>query len=93
MKKTFPESWITNGLAGEDWFAWYTKRFQNLSQRRPEATSLSRATSFNKKNVKDFFENSEVVLERHHFGPNYIYNADETGCFTVKKVGHTVTLK
>ena len=88
-KKTFPDSWTTHGLAGEDWFTGYMKRFPNLSLRRPEATSLSRATSFNKKNVKEFYDNLEQVMEKNHFSPNDIYNADETGCSTVQKVGNT----
>ena len=86
-EKTFLESWTTNDLAGEDWFAGYTKHIPNHSPRRPEATSLSRATSFNKKNVKGFFENLEMLLDRHQFGPNDVYN--ETGCSTVQKVGNT----
>ncbi|XP_041349184.1 uncharacterized protein LOC121368514 [Gigantopelta aegis] len=88
-KKIIREAWTKNSLAGEDWFTEYMKHFPNLSLRHPEATSLSRATSFNKKNVKDCFDNLQIVLERHHFGPNDIYNSDETGCITVQKVGNT----
>ena len=87
--KEFPESWSTSGYAGEDWFSGYMNRFPNLSLRRPEATSLSRSTSFNKKNVNEFFDNLEGLLEKHKFGPNDIYNSDETGCSTVQKVGNT----
>lgn len=87
--KTFPPSWAKNNCAGEDWFSGYMKRFPNLSLRRPEATSLSRATSFNRKNVKDFFDHLEKLLEKYHFGPNDIYNSDETGCTTVQSVGNT----
>ena len=28
-------------------------------------------------------------MEKNHFSPNDIYNADETGCTTVQKVGNT----
>ena len=88
-QKTFPDSWTTHGLAGEDWFTRYMKRFPNISLRCPRATSLSRATSFNKKNVKEFYDNLEQVMEKNHFSPNDIYNADETGCTTGQKVGNT----
>jgi len=88
-KKNFPESWSTNGLAGEDWFSGYMTRFPNLALRRPEATSLSRATSFNKTNVKNFFDNLETVLQKYKFSPNDIYNTDETGCTTVQIVRNT----
>ena len=79
----------TNGFAGEDWFAGYMKHYPNLSLRRPEATSLSRATSFNQKNVKEFYDNLEQVMENNKFAPHDIYNADEKGCTTVQKVGNT----
>ena len=36
-QKTFPDSWTTHGLAGEDWFTGYMKCFPNLSLCRPEA--------------------------------------------------------
>ena len=78
----------TNGFA-EDWFAGYMKHYPNLSLRRPEATSLSRATSFNQKNVKEFYDNLEQVMEKNKFAPHDIYNADEKGCTTVQKVGNT----
>ena len=61
------------------------KRHQRLAKRRPEATSLSRSTSFNKNNVAEFFKNLQEVLERYHFRPNDVYNVDETGVTTVQK--------
>ena len=88
-QKSFPSSWTTNGFAGEDWFAGYMKRYPNLSLRRPDATSLSRATSFTQKNVKEFYVNLEQVMEKNKFAPHDIYNADEKGCTTVHKLGNT----
>ncbi|XP_065323820.1 uncharacterized protein LOC135930944 [Gordionus sp. m RMFG-2023] len=40
--KSFPESWTTNGMAGENWFMGFRKRHSQLSIRTPEATSLAR---------------------------------------------------
>ena len=62
--KEYPDSWKVNQYAGEDWFASFMKRCPELSLRRPEATSLSRATSFNKTNVDTFFSNLRVVLTK-----------------------------
>ena len=52
-------------------------RFKDLSLCRPEATSSSCATSFNKTNVAKFFKNLEEILRKYNFNPNDIYNADE----------------
>ena len=64
-------------------------RFKEFSLCRPEATSLSRATSFNKTNVAELFKNLEEILRKYNFNLNDIYNADETGCCTVQKMGNT----
>ncbi|XP_053947962.1 uncharacterized protein LOC128856673 [Anastrepha ludens] len=49
--KTMPESWKTKLMAGEDWLGNFLKRHPSLSIRSPQATSLSRDTSFNQKTV------------------------------------------
>jgi hypothetical protein len=58
-----PLSWSVKKEAGRDWLSGFMRRRQDLSIRKPQATSLSRATSFNKHYVDSFFDNVEVELQ------------------------------
>ncbi|KAJ0171514.1 hypothetical protein K1T71_013064 [Dendrolimus kikuchii] len=91
--KHIPNNWSRNNAAGKDWFRGFLLRNPEISLRTPEATSLSRATSFNKKNVGDFFENLKLVRERYKFEPQNIYNCDETGCTTVQNCPKVLACK
>lgn len=93
IEKKIPDNWTKKKLASKDWIRGFFKRQPQLSIRTPEATSLSRATSFNKKNVGDFFENLKTVYERHRFGPESIYNIDETGLSTVQRTQKVIALR
>ncbi|KAI4463946.1 synaptotagmin [Holotrichia oblita] len=77
-KKKRPEKWDENSIAGEEWMRFFMQRHsKSLSIRKPEATSLSRCTSFNKTNINCFFNNLEDVHRR--FGPippERIWNTD-----------------
>lgn len=47
-------------LAGIDWFYNFIRRNPSILVRKPEATSMSRITAFNKSEVSLFFENLET---------------------------------
>lgn len=83
--KVCPSSWLTNKCAGKDWLSSFVKRKQHLALRSPEATSFGRATAFNRPNVSEFFKNLREVRTRYNFGPESIYNVDETELTTVQK--------
>lgn len=72
-------------MAGEELFRSFMSRNPSLSVRAVQAASLSRATSFNKTNVEAFYDNLQIVLDRHAYEPLDIYNVDETGVTTIQK--------
>jgi transposase len=81
----FPSTWSNKLEAGEDWLSGFISRNPGLSIRTPEATSLARATSFNRTTVNAFFDKLSLVIDRHSFQASDIYNLDETGITTVQK--------
>ena len=79
-----PQNWMRNKKAGYDWYLNFKTRHK-LSVRTPEATSMARATAFNKHTVGEFFANLKKAYDKYEFCPHRIYNMDETGCTTVQK--------
>ena len=49
------------------------ERHNNISIRKPEATSPFRATNFNKKIFHDFFDNLHKCLTKYTFKPESTY--------------------
>ncbi|XP_077529007.1 uncharacterized protein LOC144141305 [Haemaphysalis longicornis] len=82
LNRKCPASWEQNKVAGRDWFMGFMDRHPELSLRSPEATSLGRATSFNKNNVDAFLSNLKSVYDRYKLTPDRISNCDETGFTT-----------
>ncbi|CAM4572986.1 unnamed protein product [Leuciscus chuanchicus] len=80
-------------MAGKDWLTSFLRRTTSLSIRCPQATSIQRATSFNKSNVNSFFQNVQKVLDRHKFKAKDIWNMDETGITTVQVPGRVIAAK
>ena len=58
-EKVYPSSWRESRLAGENWLGGVLKRHPHLSTTTLEATSVARATTFNRENVDNFFKKSQ----------------------------------
>lgn len=82
--KIYPKEWDKEQTAGEGWLRCFRQRHgHEIALRKPEATSIARATSFTKENVDKFFAVYKEVLGRHNFSPSKIFNVDETRISTV----------
>ena len=76
-----------NKLA-EDWTAAFMKRHPRLSIRKPEGTSIFRASGFNKEKVQRFYDVLEGVIFKDgvQIVPDgNIYNVDESGYTVCRK--------
>lgn len=86
-----PKEWHVERQAKDGWRRGFMERHPALSLRKPESTSLSRSTAFNKFKVDQFFSNLQKVFERFKFPPERIFNLDETGVTTVMKTVKVVS--
>lgn len=75
--------WERLKMAGPEWSLGFRKR-NNLSIRKPQATSIARATAFNRYNVTTFYSKLEGLYQRlNPLSPSRIFCIDETGVTTV----------
>jgi hypothetical protein len=81
---TIPAGWCDEQHASSDWLSSLLKRKNKLSIRTPQATSLGRATSFNKHNVETFFANLVKLYDKYNFQCQDIYKVDETAVTNAK---------
>eukprot|EP00794_Sanderia_malayensis_P008380 gene8380-9279_t len=70
-------------MAGRDFVAGFLKRQSTISLRKPEAVSLNGVFGLNKR--KRYFDNLQVILDKHQLEPHQIYNVDELGLTCVHK--------
>ncbi|XP_076035777.1 uncharacterized protein LOC143021873 isoform X2 [Oratosquilla oratoria] len=84
--KTCPDSWKHNCMAGKDWMAGFMKRHCKITLHLPESTSVASVQAFNKQSVGEFFDIWTKTQAEKMFGPESVYNLDETGITTVQNV-------
>ena len=62
------------------------KRHPEISLCLPEATSLSRASGFNRSQINAFFNLPTKTVEEYNISADHIYNMDESGISVVQKM-------
>ncbi|XP_076814279.1 uncharacterized protein LOC143460585 [Clavelina lepadiformis] len=80
-------------IAGYDWVKGFLKRHPEISLRSPEATSLARASGFNKPQIAKFFELIHDIYEKNNLTAARIYNMDESGINVVQKLSKVLAKK
>ena len=65
--KKYPECWDVHQEADVDWIYGLISRNLELSLRTPEATSISRATSFSVRKVNMFFDKYDGITSCQNF--------------------------
>src|ERR1700733_6794435 len=83
----------TKEMAGQAWLTSFLLRHPEISLRKPEPTSLTRAVGFNKPQVTRFFNILKTELENSVFKPHNIWNADESGLTCVHRPGKILAAK
>ena len=54
---------------------------------------MARGTAFNRHNVNAFFDKLDDLYSRHRYGPESVYNCDETGLTTVQRPVKVIAAK
>lgn len=93
LQMPIPDAWERSSMAGIEWMNNFFIRHPDISVRRPQATSLARATAFNRHNVAAFFGKLKLLMDTYKFAPQNIYNMDETGVTTVQIPDRVVARK
>ena len=71
-----PDNWARDAKAGVELMMSFKSR-HGLAIRQPEATSLARATSFNRYVVDQFYDNLATVMDKYKFASKDIFNVDQ----------------
>lgn len=80
-------------MAGDKWYYSFISRHPQLSLRKPEPTSMARATGFTKERTEAFFDLLTKVVDDNKLQATDIFNVDETALSTVQRPRKVLALK
>jgi hypothetical protein len=73
------ETPFTNDIPGESWLRLFKNRHPEFTLRNSEALEVGRAKGLCPLNVASFYENLTYLYSEHNYGPDQIWNVDESG--------------
>ncbi|XP_065658600.1 uncharacterized protein LOC136083119 [Hydra vulgaris] len=79
--------------AGRDWLTGFLKKNPKLSVRKPDATSIAKASAFNRYTIDIFFNKLREGISESKATSLKIFNLDETGFTTVQKTPRVIASK
>lgn len=79
----YPSSWDEEQRAGKVWLMGFMRRNPQISLRKPENISLARLQAFTRSVIAEFYSKLKGLFLKYKFGPDRVYNLDETGITTV----------
>ena len=71
--------------ASKIWFRKFCKRHHEITLRQLDATSIARASGFNREAVSRYFKLLESIIDEHKLTAMRIYNMDESSLSVVQK--------
>ncbi|KAH9292038.1 hypothetical protein KI387_042776 [Taxus chinensis] len=84
---------FTDGFPGKSWWAGFKKRHPDLTLRTAEGLDKDRAVCLRPSIVSSFYINLSKAYEANPYGPNRIWNCDETGLQAGRNCGMRVLAK
>ena len=68
---------MENKVAGEDFVRGFLNQHKDLALGKPQGVALNRVFGLNNEAVRRYFDNLEILLNKHHFEPHQIYNCNK----------------
>lgn len=70
---------FTNGMPWRSWWVGFRQRHPDLTIQTPKGVDTYRAIMLRPCILSSFYDNLEELYNKHNYGPNRIWNYDETG--------------
>jgi hypothetical protein len=81
---------FTNNILGAGWLRWFRRHHSELVLRSIQGLEVNRARGLCPENVRSFYHNLHTLYELYKYGPERIWNCDESGAHAGRNGGGTL---